>query len=503
MRSGPSQDGASAPRAMRHSPDKVRRPFRAPAGCITAVHSILVLAAAACAPGETGTTLRVALWAGGHELEIEQQVVDRYEALHPGVRVVLESAPTGYEERLLTSMAAGRPPDVYLMDSPDIPTFVERGLALDLAPYREALGFRTDSVFGQVADAFRRGESMFALPKDFTPMVLYANRTVLAAAGVADLLPVAPASGTAPPNAPSPAASSPAASSPATPSRALPSPARPPSATPSSATPPSAWTWEDFRQAAEAVVADTDADGRNDVFGFDFPRNLYQWIPFVWSAGGDILAPGGDGAAGYLDGPEALEAYRFLTALAEDGLTPGAQFVQQGDPAREARFASGGQAFLLSGHWTLPVFRDLMEEGGLDLAIVPIPHHPSRPAATSVLYASGWAVPPNAPNLRRAIHLAGFLASPEAQRIRARSGLAIPSRMDVAGEIAAADGTGVEDAFIALVEGARMTWGARVRDFSRIEALAVEIMDRRLVRGESLAASAAGVARRIDAEFGW
>ena len=478
MRDRPSQDGASAPRAMRRSPDKVRWPFRTPAGCITVAHSILVLAAAACAPGESGTTLRVALWAGGHELEIERQVADRYEALNPGVRVVLESAPNGYEERLLTSMAAGRPPDVYLMDSPDIPTFVERGLALDLAPYQEALGFRPDSVFGQVADAFRRGESMFALPKDFTPMVLYANREVLAAAGVADLLP---------------AAAAPAASSPTAPSQAMPSPA----------TPPPSWTWEDFRRAAEAVVADTDTDGRNDVFGFDFPRNLYQWIPFVWSAGGDILAPGGDGTAGYLDGPEALEAYRFLTALAEDGLTPGAQFVQQGDPAREARFASGGQAFLLSGHWTLPVFRDLVEAGGLDLAIVPIPHHPSRPAATSVLYASGWAVAPNAPNLRRAIHLAGFLASPEAQRIRARSGLAIPSRMDVAAKIAAVDGTGVEAAFIALVEGARMTWGARVRDFSRIEALAVEIMDRRLVRGESLAASAADVARRIDEEFGW
>ncbi len=420
-----------------------------------AILASAVLSAVACAPDGSDAVLRVALWAGGHELEIERQVADRYEALHPGVRVVLESAPNGYEERLLTSIAAGRPPDVYLMDSPDIPTFVERGLALDLAPYQEALGFRPDSVFGQVADAFRRGGSMFALPKDFTPMVLYANRSVLAAAGVEDLLP-APG-----------------------------------------------WTWTDFRRAAEAVTADTDGDGRKDVFGFDFPRNLYQWVPFVWSAGGDILAPGGSRAAGYLDGPEALEAYRFLTALAEDGLTPGAQFVQQGDPAREARFASGSQAFLLSGHWTLPVFRDLVEAGALDLAIVPIPHHPSRTAATSVLYASGWAVPPNAPNLRRAIDLAGFLASPEAQRVRARSGLAIPSRMDVAAEIAAADGTGVEDAFIALVEGARMTWGARVRDFSRIEALAVEIMDRRLVRGEPLASSASDVARRIDAEFKW
>ena len=85
--------------------------------------------------------------------------------------------------------------------------------------------------------------------------------------------------------------------------------------------------------------------------------------------------------------------------------------------------------------------------------------------------------------------------------MRARSGLAIPSRADVAAEFATADSTGIEAAFLALVEGARMTWGATVRDFSRIEALAVEIMDRRLLNGEDLAESAADVARRVDEEL--
>ena len=413
----------------------------------------VVFLAAACFPAGSGvtpgvTTLRVGLWAGGYELEIEQQVAERYEALRPGTRVLLESAPNGYEERLLTSIAAGHPPDVYLLDSPDIPTFVDRGLAVDLAPYQTALNFHPGEVFPQVLEAFRRGRALFALPKDFTPMVIYANRGVLADAGAE-----VPASG---------------------------------------------WTWEDFRRAARSVTTDRDGDGRLDVWGFDFPRNLFQWVPFVWSAGGDILAPGGDRATGYLDGPAALSAYAFLTQLAEEGLTPGAQFVQQADPARVARFASGGQAFLLSGHWTLPLFRDLMRSGALDLAILPIPHHPSQPGATSVLYASGWAVPPNAANLRQAIDLAGFLASPEAQRIRARSGLAIPTRVDVAAEIAAADPTGVEDAFVALAERSRVTWGATVRDFSRVERLALEIMDRRLLRGEPLEVSASEVARRVD-----
>ena len=431
-------------------------PRRIPGRSALFLSGVVSVGIAACSSdGPGAVTLRVALWAGGHELEIERRVADRYEALRPGTRVLLESAPNGYEERLLTSIAAGRPPDVYLLDSPDIPTFVDRGLAVDLAPYQAALGFRAELVFPEVLDAFRRGEALFALPKDFTPIVIYANRAVLRAAGAEQLPGVADA-------------------------------------------PSNGWTWEEFRRAVRSVTRDRDRDGLPEVYGFDFPRNLPQWVPFVWSAGGDILAPGGDRATGHLDGPEAIAAYRFLTSLAEEGLTPGAQFVRQGDPAREARFASGAQAFLLSGHWTLPVFRDLVRTGELDLAILPIPHRSSQPRATSVLYASGWAVPPNAAHRRPAIDLAGFLASPEAQRIRAGSGLAIPTRMDVAREIAAADPTGVEDAFVALAGRARMTWGAYVRDFSRIESLAVEIMDRRLLTREPLAAIAADVAHRVD-----
>ncbi len=413
---------------------------------------LTMLGLSACAATDSGHTLRVALWAGGYELDVESRVIRAYEEANPGTRVLLESAPTGYEERLLTSIAAGHPPDVYLMDAPDIPTFVDRGLALDLSPFLQGIGFEPDLVFPQVLEAFARGDALFALPKDFTPMIIYVNRDVATAAGV---------------EAPG----------------------------------VSGWSWDQFAAAAQAATLDDDGDGRPEVYGFDFPRNLYQWVPFVWSAGGDILTDDGLRASGAMDAPEALSAYRFLTGLVEEGLTPGAQFLQQGDPAREARFASGGQAFLLSGHWTLRVFRDMVEDGTLELDVAPVPHAPGQDRATTVLYASGWAVPPNAQDRRRAIHLASFLASPTAQRIRAGSGLAISSRTDVAAEMAAQDETGIEAAFLDLVAGARMTWGARIRDFRRVEALAVEIMDRHLLQGVPLEDAARDVALRVDGEL--
>jgi hypothetical protein len=68
----------------------------------------------------------------------------------------------------------------------------------------------------------------------------------------------------------------------------------------------------------------------------------------------------------------------------------------------------------------------------------------------------------------------------------------------VARQVAAADTTGLEQAFLDLVPFGRPPWGATVPDFHEIEELSFDIMDRVLLRGEAPAAAARAVARRID-----
>ena len=434
-----------------------RSPARPPSPLTPRVTTLLILTTTllttTCTPSPTATTLRVALWAGGHELEIEQQVADRYEALHPGVRVLLESAPNGYEERLLTSIAAGHPPDVYLLDSPDVPTFVDRGLATDLAPFLDAVGFAADSVFPQVLDAFRRGSSIFALPKDFTPMVIYANRAVLTAAGVE--------------------------------------------------TPPLAgWTWDEFRAAAEAVTRDTDGDGRLDVFGFDFPRNLYQWVPFVWSAGGDILAPGRRRRDRVHERVRSARRLRLPDRPCRGRPHPRRAVRAAGRPRPRGPLRLGR-----------PGLRAL---GALDAARLPRPRgrrHPrprdpadpappvprardQRAIRVGVGRAAQRGQPAPGHRSGRVPGLAGGAADPGPFRSGHCSAHGCGGRdrrrgPDRRGEgVHRADRGGADDV------------GAYVRDFSRIEALAVEIMDRRLLNGEALVESAGDVARRVDEELG-
>jgi multiple sugar transport system substrate-binding protein len=218
----------------------------------------------------------------------------------------------------------------------------------------------------------------------------------------------------------------------------------------------------------------------------------------VWAGGGDILDPTGRRATGALDSPATLQTLAFLTGLVTDArVTPGVQFIEGGDPAREARFATGGQAMLYSGHWTLQLLASSMASRLGDIGVASIPHAPGV-APTTVLYASGWAVPANVVHKRLAIELAAFMASEEAQRMRAETRLAIPAFRDVARAVAEADSTGLETAFLREAGHGRMTWGARIRDFNEVEESLFQVMDRHLLRGEPLDAVAADVAGRID-----
>jgi multiple sugar transport system substrate-binding protein len=387
-------------------------------------------------------------WATDLELSTEQRIADRW-AKDAGVRVLVESVTTNYGEKLATSIVSGAPPDVFLLDSPDIPAFVERGLALDLAPYLSRVGYDTLDAFPEALAVFRRGRRLFALPKGFTPMVLYYNRRLFRELGV-----------------PEP--------------------------------PDTGWTWDGFLDASKRLTLDTDADGKPDRFAINYPRQLYEWIPWVWSAGGDILSPDGRRTKGFLDAPATVTTLQFLTDLVtRHQVAPPVQFLRAGDPLRVGRFYVGQQAMLTSGHWHMPRLRSYAARGELEIGVAPIPHRRGA-RSQSVIYASGWAVPANVRHKRLAVELAAYLSSAEAQRIRAATGLEIPALRSVAREQAAADTTGIEDAFLRLAAGARPAWGATVLDFHEIEEMSFDIMDRHLLRGEPLPQAASEIAAAID-----
>jgi ABC-type glycerol-3-phosphate transport system substrate-binding protein len=140
----------------------------------------LAFAAGLACTGEPNdqTVLRVMAWAGPDEREIEQRLLDDFRDRHPSIRIEYESISANYRERLLTSIVAGSPPDVALLDNGSFGAapFIARGLLVNLATYLDRVGVDTSAYYPQVLEIFRRPGGLYAFPKDFNPIVVYLNR---------------------------------------------------------------------------------------------------------------------------------------------------------------------------------------------------------------------------------------------------------------------------------------------------------------------------------------
>ncbi len=110
-------------------------------------------------------------------------------------------------------------------------------------------------------------------------------------------------------------------------------------------------------------------------------------------------------------------------------------------------------------------------------------------------------MPANVRQKRLAVELAAWLAGEAAQRERGETRLGIPALRHVAEDLAAHDASGLERAFLRQVGRGRLPWGAMVMDFHRVERLAVDIMDRRLLHGEDVETAAREIAARLDREL--
>ncbi|HET9347363.1 MAG TPA: sugar ABC transporter substrate-binding protein [Candidatus Limnocylindrales bacterium] len=138
-------------------------------------------------------------------------------------------------------------------------------------------------------------------------------------------------------------------------------------------------------------------------------KNSQEYLPFVWSNGGDVMA---DDGTFTLDSPEAVEALTFYDSFFEEGLAP--KSVPEGFDITPA-FVSGSHPMFFSGPWHIGLIEDA---GGADIegkwAIAPMPGKDSAPG-TSFVGGSNFVVFKDAPNKAAAWAWIDFVSRPETQ----------------------------------------------------------------------------------------
>jgi len=398
---------------------------------VVALSPTLVLIAG-CGDEESDATvtLRVANWGSpavvSDFLQLERQLIREFESAHPGVRVRVEQVPGWgqYAPKVLMMHASDSIPDVLHLDASSGAVFIDNGVVQDVMPFAERdTAFKLDDYFEEVLTLLRRGERLYGVPLDFTPMMMFYNRTLFDQARVPY--------------------------------------------------PKPGWTWDDFLKKARRLTVQPPGAKSPTQFGMFFENVMPFWILWLWTGGGDVLDPTGTRASGQLDGPESIAAMQFLIDL---------MFKHHVAPTpRETKaagvdlFRTGRAAMDIKGHWMMIDYR----AEGIDFGVAPLPVKEGVPRKT-VVYASGLAISTKARHPDLAWEYIKFITSRDIQVRRVSSGLAISGNKRAAETFA---GYAVEDAFLAEVPYARPPWGASVEAYPFIEELGREMMED-LLHGE-------------------
>jgi len=416
--------------------------------------ALRVLIAVLGAPGAcrddqqpAAAVVRVANWGGpGNDpkfIESERRIREQFERRHPGVRVQLEQIPGHgeYAPKMLMMQAAGRAPDVLQLDASSAAIFINNDVLLDLTPLIAAdATFDLGAYFENVTNIYRRSDALYAIPLDFTPMVLYYNKALFDAAGVAY--------------------------------------------------PQPGWSWDDFLRTAQALTVRPAGGGPPTQYGFNFENVMPFWAPWLWSNGGEVLDPSGRRASGCFDGPQALAAIQFLADLVlKHGVAP--------NPAAGATtgvdlFRAGLAAMDVKGHWMMIEYTS----DRLDIGVVGLPTNIGR--RLTVVYASGLAIARQSRQPQLAWEYIKYLTGEEVQVQRCATGLAISGNRKAAAHFA---GREIEDAFLDEVQYARRPWGAVVERYPVCEDLGREMMEDILLGGDAASVPRAvqRTARLMDA----
>jgi multiple sugar transport system substrate-binding protein len=317
-------------------------------------------------------------WGDAAEASAYEAIAAAFEEQNPGIDIRIEYVPSAndFYTRLATGYAAGLAPDVFLINYRRYGQFAARGALTPVGPLLQASEvISEEDYFPGPLEAFRFGEELMCLPQNLSSLVVYYNRDLFDAAGVAY--------------------------------------------------PQAGWTWNQFLTAALALTRDIDGDGLTDQHGLGVENSLIRFTPFIWQAGGELVDDVDHPTRLTIDTAEAREGIQFVIdlSLVHKVVPTEAEVLAVSD---EDRFMNGTTAMLLQSRRVVPTLRQV-QSFAWDVA--PLPQHEE---AAGILHSDAYCLSATTENQAAAWKFIEFANGPEGQQLAARVGRTVPSLMSVA-----------------------------------------------------------------------
>lgn len=350
----------------------------------------LALPLAACGDDGSGSgadgPVELIVFGDPDELAAYRTLVDAFQAGSDGeVELIETSDRDDLIARLSTSLAAGDPPDVFLMNYRYYGQFAANGSIQPLDDrLADSTALDTDEMYPVAVDAFSWQGEQLCLPQNVSSLQVYYNRDLFERYGVPE--------------------------------------------------PPADWTWNDMLQAAVTLTRDargnqvvgTESDGQAvvDVYGLGIEASMIRLAPFVWSNGGEIVDDPERPTRFTLDTPEARQVLEdFLDLRLAYGVVPTDAEIESLDD--ETRFANGKLAMILSSRRSTTTFRTIED---FDWDVAPLPTYGDQ---VGILHSDAYCITAQSERQDAAWEFLEFALDEEGQQVLVETGRTVPSDVDV------------------------------------------------------------------------
>ena len=306
---------------------------------------LLSLMLAACTPTAPSTpaaasstiVIRAGTGDGGDGLTPHQQIIQNFEDQNPNVIVQLEPVSgRDYYARLLTQLAAKAAPDIMQIGDDAVPSFVTKNAFVPLDTYLKNSSFDASIYLPGLLDPGKVDGKQYLLPKDYSPLAVYYNKTLFDAASVPY--------------------------------------------------PTDGWTWEDLLSAAQKLTL-KDTSGNVTQWGIQLPAAWTTGFEYwVAAAGGSLISKDGKTFAGAMDSPEAARAVQFYADLYNKYQVAPQPADLNAFGGGNSEFANGKAAMMLFGRWPQAGFKT---NPNISLGVVAPPQDKVR---ANILFWGGFGI---------------------------------------------------------------------------------------------------------------
>lgn len=316
--------------------------------------------------GEHETTIYIGSWtASPVEADLVNRQIALFEKTHPGVKVKLETVPSSsYNTNIQTNIAAGTEPDIFYLEPQDTFIYASRGLILPLDKYlpKEVI----NDFYPNLLAAFTYNGHIYGLPKDFNPLIMYYNKEMFKAAGIAQF----------------------------------------------------PKTWSELLSACESLQQ----AGKAGKLGTNFRKPMIVDLfvfPYIVQAGGQVY----DEKTNRLvfNSSEAIKGFKFFYETLFRDTKYAAEAKTLGSSGGIGALVEKKAAIVCSGGWSMTALKRMAPDWDYGTAVLP-----AGKQMGGILFTTAYAIGKNTKHPELAAELIRMLTGPECEKMTAEVGLAVP-----------------------------------------------------------------------------